>query len=65
MAMLAIETNYFGTQLGKKPRGMFWRNSRGRPINAPAAFVYPCQPIVARLQLGAEFVQATNSYRYV
>ena len=28
---------------------MLWRmrNSRGRPRNAPAAFVHPCQPIVA------------------
>jgi hypothetical protein len=23
------------------------RNSRDRPINAPSAFIYPCQPIVA------------------
>ena len=22
------------------------RNSRGRPINAPAAFIHPCRPIV-------------------
>jgi hypothetical protein len=28
--------------------GMLWRNSRGRPINAPAAFIHPCQPIVAK-----------------
>ena len=29
---------------------MLWRvrNSRGRPKNAPAAFVHPCQPIVAK-----------------
>jgi hypothetical protein len=29
---------------------MLWhvRNSRGRPINAPAAFIHPCQPIVAQ-----------------
>jgi bifunctional non-homologous end joining protein LigD len=27
---------------------MLWRNSRGRPLNAPAAFVHPCQPIVAK-----------------
>jgi hypothetical protein len=26
---------------------MLWRSSRGRPINAPAAFIHPCQPIVA------------------
>jgi ATP-dependent DNA ligase len=28
---------------------MLWRvrNSRGRPLNAPAAFIHPCQPIVA------------------
>jgi hypothetical protein len=25
------------------------RNLRGRPINAPAAFIHPCQPIVAKL----------------
>jgi ATP-dependent DNA ligase len=24
------------------------RNSRGKPINAAAAFIYPCQPIVAK-----------------
>ena len=24
------------------------RNSRRRPTNAPAAFIYPCQPIVAK-----------------
>jgi len=24
------------------------RNSRGRPLNARAAFIYPCQPIVAK-----------------
>jgi ATP-dependent DNA ligase len=27
---------------------MLWRNSRGRPMNAPAAFIHPCQPIVAK-----------------
>jgi hypothetical protein len=28
---------------------MLWRvhNSRGRPSNAPTAFIHPCQPIVA------------------
>ncbi|HVQ78577.1 MAG: DNA ligase [Pseudolabrys sp.] len=24
------------------------RNSRGKPLNAPAAFIHPCQPIVAK-----------------
>jgi ATP-dependent DNA ligase len=24
------------------------RGSRGRPLNAPAAFIHPCQPIVAK-----------------
>ena len=30
--------------------GMLWRvrNSRGRPLNTPAAFIHPCQPIVAK-----------------
>jgi hypothetical protein len=28
--------------------GMLWRNLRGRPLNAPAAFVHPCQPTVAK-----------------
>jgi hypothetical protein len=28
--------------------GMLWRNSRGRPMNAPAAFIHPCQPVVAK-----------------
>src|SRR5262245_29704620 len=29
---------------------MLWRvrNSRGRPLNAPAAFIHPCQPIAAK-----------------
>jgi ATP-dependent DNA ligase len=27
---------------------MVLRNSRGRPLNAPAAFIHPCQPIVAK-----------------
>ena len=27
---------------------MLWRNSRGRPINAAAAFIHPCRPIVAK-----------------
>jgi hypothetical protein len=27
---------------------MLWRSSRGRPMNAPAAFIHPCQPIVAK-----------------
>jgi hypothetical protein len=27
---------------------MLWRNSRGKPLNAPAAFIHPCQPIVAK-----------------
>ena len=29
---------------------MLWRmrKSRGRPLNAPAAFIHPCQPIVAK-----------------
>src|SRR5262249_16036147 len=27
---------------------MLWRNSRGRPLNASAAFIHPCQPIVAK-----------------
>lgn len=25
-----------------------WRSSRGRPLNAPAAFIHPCQPTVAK-----------------
>ena len=27
--------------------GMLWRTSRGRPLNAPATFIHPCQPIAA------------------
>ena len=27
---------------------MLWRNSRGRPLNAPAAYIHPCQPTVAK-----------------
>jgi bifunctional non-homologous end joining protein LigD len=26
---------------------MLWRSPRGRPVNAPAAFIHPCQPTVA------------------
>jgi hypothetical protein len=28
--------------------GMVWRSSRGRPVNAPAVFIHPCQPTVAK-----------------
>src|SRR5215470_4847879 len=28
---------------------MLWRNSRGRPLNASAAFIHPCLPTVAKL----------------
>ena len=28
--------------------GMVLRSSRGRPLNAPAAFIHPCQPIVVK-----------------
>jgi hypothetical protein len=27
---------------------MLWRNSRGKRLNAPAAFIHPCQPTVAK-----------------
>src|SRR5262245_61079085 len=27
---------------------MLWRNSRGRPLDAPSAFIHPCQPTVAK-----------------
>jgi bifunctional non-homologous end joining protein LigD len=27
---------------------MVLRSSRGRPLNAPTAFIHPCQPIVAK-----------------
>ena len=27
---------------------MLWSNSRGRPLNAPTAFIHPCQPTVAK-----------------
>jgi hypothetical protein len=27
---------------------MLWRSSRGRPSNAPAAFIHPCQPTVPK-----------------
>src|SRR6476661_1462465 len=27
---------------------MLWRTSRGKPVNAPAAFIHPCQPTVAK-----------------
>ena len=28
--------------------GMLSRRSRGRPVNAPAAFIHPCQPTAAK-----------------
>jgi len=28
--------------------GMVLRSSRGRPLNAPAAFIHPCQPTIAK-----------------
>jgi hypothetical protein len=37
--------------LGRQPyiNGMVLRSlGRGRPLNAPAAFIHPCQPIVAK-----------------
>ena len=34
-------------------------NSRGRPRNAPAAFIHPCQPIVAAASVPSEnFIQS-------
>jgi hypothetical protein len=27
---------------------MLWRNTRGMTLNAPAIFIHPCQPIVAK-----------------
>ena len=27
---------------------MLWRSFRGRPLNAPAAFIHPCQPVGAK-----------------
>jgi len=30
-------------------------SSRGRPLNAPAAFIYPCQPVVAKTSAAALF----------
>jgi ATP-dependent DNA ligase len=39
-------TLIYGAYIGN----MLWRvrNSRGRPLNVPAAFIHPCQPIVAK-----------------
>jgi|SRR5512132_1022318 hypothetical protein len=39
--------------LGRPPynSGMVLRSSRGRPLNAPAAFIHPCRPIVAKQPL--------------
>jgi hypothetical protein len=37
------------SQVGPYISRMLWRmRSRGRPINAPAAFIHPCQPIIAK-----------------
>jgi bifunctional non-homologous end joining protein LigD len=37
-----MDPTYMGGMLSRV------RNSRGRLINAPAAFIHPCQPIVAK-----------------
>jgi ATP-dependent DNA ligase len=34
--------------LGGYIAGMLWRGPRGRPLSAPAAFIHPCQPTVAK-----------------
>jgi hypothetical protein len=42
---------------------MLWRvrNSRGRPMNAPAAFIHPCQPIVAKQRQAAPSDNLTDN----
>src|SRR5262245_2524979 len=35
---------------------MLWHSSRGRPLNAPAAFIHPCQPIVAKYRNPAALI---------
>ncbi|MGC1691164.1 MAG: hypothetical protein WA756_14740, partial [Pseudolabrys sp.] len=32
-------------------RALLWRNSRGRPLSAPATFIHPCEPVVAKQSL--------------
>jgi bifunctional non-homologous end joining protein LigD len=34
--------------MANQGQGMLSRSSRGRPLNAPAAFIHPCQPTVAK-----------------
>jgi len=36
---------------------MLSRKSRGRPLNAPAAFIHPCQPIVAEQTLSSRLAE--------
>jgi hypothetical protein len=38
----SFDSSYIGNMLQRV------RNSRGRSLNAPAAFIHPCQPIVAK-----------------
>jgi hypothetical protein len=35
---------------------MVLRSSRGRPLNAPAAFIHPCQPIVIQSPVAASLL---------
>jgi ATP-dependent DNA ligase len=45
--------------------GMLWRSSRGRPLNAPAYFIHPCQPIVAKQPpIGPGWAHELKHYGY-
>jgi hypothetical protein len=45
---------------------MLWRvrNLRGRPMNAPAAFIHPCQPIVAGRVIDAIYLLPPFSLQF-
>jgi hypothetical protein len=43
---------------------MLWRvRNRGRPLNSPAAFIHPCQPIVAKQPPSAGAELKHDGYR--
>jgi hypothetical protein len=46
-------SQYIARMLWRSIARMLWRSSRGRPLNAPAAFIHPCQPIIAKQRLTA------------
>ena len=44
-------------------RSMLWRNSRGRPLNGPTAFIHPCQPLCQGTAIGSWLGAKHDGYR--